>query len=945
MPDLASRAPIVRWKRKAFVRFLVSLTCASLVSALWVNAAFAAGSVVGTVFRDHNSNGVRDTGELGVAGVTVTAYDSSGTSLASTTTASDGSYVLTSLPDDVRIEVTNYPSYLNPGPKGTNSQTTVAFASTPAVNVDIGLAYPRDYCQSNPDLCTSVMINGDPLGGGTSGTQMALAGFAYSNAGTSPSPTSIASNSEIGSTWGLAWRPSTETVYAAAFLRRHAGLGPLGSGGIYAVDMSSATPVVSSFLDFDALGIDTGTVPSNAARGLDANAIVANQDPNAFALVGKAGLGDMDISDDESTLWVVNLFNQALYSIAIDSDNNPATTPTLSDISSYPIPDPGCSGGDWRPFGLKYYQGDLYVGGVCDAATSSNVTDLTATVYRFSSGTFTSILSFTLDYAKGEVLTSAFAPAVSVTTWWPWMDTQPGSSHLAPFDYIFIYPQPILSDIEFDTDGFMIMGFADRNGYQHGDNNYRVSSTLLEQGMVGGDILISYDNSGTYVLESNGSAGTVTSASGVGNGEGPGGGEFYDQDILTFFHFETSSGGLAVLPDSDQVATTAIDTAAGGLHTGGINYFSNSNGSLANNYMVYNGNMSSGLFGKAGGLGDLELLCEAAPIEIGNRVWFDADKDGIQDPDETPLANVDVTLASGGSDGVLGTSDDSSVTIATNSQGLYYFSSQSYPNDVLFNTEMRVSVDLSDPDLMGYSPTTMDYLGNSGTSNLRDSDGDDGVILAGFSSVNFTTGSPGENDHTYDFGFSEPSTTPSTTSSESQLQTASQLPETGFVPGQQTALPAQIGDQSPLEIGQLRLEIPALDINIPITGIPFDDATWDLSGLLSQAGYLQGTSFPTLQGNTVLSAHNYLPSGLPGPFNALDQLRYGDRIIISAWGQDYVYEVRSNEVVSSRTMRVLGHSEQNLLTLLTCKTYDERIQSYRQRVAVQAVLIKVESAQ
>jgi hypothetical protein len=49
-------------------------------------------------------------------------------------------------------------------------------------------------------------------------------------------------------------------------------------------------------------------------------------------------------------------------------------------------------------------------------------------------------------------------------------------------------------------------------------------------------------------------------------------------------------------------------------------------------------------FRKAGGLGDVELIGGAAPIEVGNRVWQDDDGDGIQDPGEPPIAGVTVGL-------------------------------------------------------------------------------------------------------------------------------------------------------------------------------------------------------------------------------------------------------------------------------------------------------------
>jgi hypothetical protein len=59
---------------------------------------FSAGGLGGTVYRDSNENGVRDAGEAGIAGVTVTLdIGNDGTIDRTTTTGSDGSYQFTNL--------------------------------------------------------------------------------------------------------------------------------------------------------------------------------------------------------------------------------------------------------------------------------------------------------------------------------------------------------------------------------------------------------------------------------------------------------------------------------------------------------------------------------------------------------------------------------------------------------------------------------------------------------------------------------------------------------------------------------------------------------------------------------------------------------------------------------------------------------------------------------
>ncbi len=63
-------------------------------------------------------------------------------------------------------------------------------------------------------------------------------------------------------------------------------------------------------------------------------------------------------------------------------------------------------------------------------------------------------------------------------------------------------------------------------------------------------------------------------------------------------------------------------------------------------------------------------------------------------------------------------------------------------------------------------------------------------------------------------------------------------------------------------------------------GIPLQNGTWDLTWLSRQAGWLEGTAYPTLDGNSVLTAHVYLPNGQPGPFIDLGKLSWGQEIAV-----------------------------------------------------------------
>ncbi len=168
------------------------------------------------------------------------------------------------------------------------------------------------------------------------------------------------------------------------------------------------------------------------------------------------------------------------------------------------------------------------------------------------------------------------------------------------------------------------------------------------------------------------------------------------------------------------------------------------------------------------------------------------------------------------------------------------------------------------------------------------------------------------------------------------------MPATGFAPGKVTTLPDQTAEQAYADLGDLWLEIPDLGIKTSIVGVPRSDDAWDVDWLWEQAGWLQGSAFPTWQGNSVVTGHVYLPDGKPGPFVDLSKLRWGNQVIVHAFGQRHVYEVRTNHIVMPDDLSVLKHEDKAWLTLLTCKGYNEGKDTYRYRIETRAVLLKVE---
>ncbi len=754
----------------AFVCQLVTIY--SGASPIVQAAACTGSSITGVVFRDYNANGVQDNGaggitEPGLGGIVVTAYDANGTvaSCESTATGAYGIDPVGAFP--VRLEFTlpadGSLNFLKPGAVGSNGRSTVTFVNASTANLNTGFAAPADFCGAtpSPDLATSCFVFGEQNDNpnGVNKDKSVMFAFPYGAGSTNPEdapavrtplPTVRAVAKQIGSVWGLAWNPQSQTLYAAAFMKRHAGFGPGGPGAIYQITAGGA----ALFHNFGALaGADPHPQPGQTCLSPGHNPNNSNDncwlnDTNSFDRVGKVGFGDLDIADDFSTLYTVNLADKTLLSIPTA---NPAGAATFT------LPTPAnCPAVDVRPFGLGVKDGKVYVGMVCSAESTQNRANLRAYVYTFTGGAFsaTPVLEADLTYNRGS----------GNLQWQYWLNrtsfnrndvNQAGGK----------WAQPSLADIVFDGNA-MILGLRDRNADQFGtvaggpDPSDPANYTAFSRG----DILRACANgSGGWQLESNGSCGGVTTP-GAGNGQGPGGGEYYyrDQQFIPA-HSETTLGGhlqIPGLPDVVSLIYNPIEGAANDARSdAGVKWYNNQTGAVTRSYLLYDGSGEIAFFDKANGLGDLEALCPAAPLEIGNRVWRDEDGDGVQDPGEPGLDGVTVELYR---DGVL------VGTTTTANGGQYLFNDSNVnlngaggivaglcgPNGAAVY-EVRipnVTGGTQQPPLAGL---TLTQGNNGGVTNgdLRDSNG----TLVGTGAVYAIPCSdlsaPGFNNHTYDFGF------------------------------------------------------------------------------------------------------------------------------------------------------------------------------------------------
>ena len=720
-----------------------------LFSILMLSTSIISANVSGTVYKElpvngssKNTYGVKDSNEPGVAGVTVVITDSSGSS-ETVSTGSDGNWSSTkSAP--VRVEFKDWPNYLYSAPDSNNSKTSIQFIDSDSNSVNFGLYNPAEYADSaNPKVVTVLNINGSGKAG-SSGDAPSIVEWEYNTNtqlyGYDPSKQKTdAKTLETGALWGLAYSKKKDILYSSAVVRRHSGFANGNIGDIYITkNIKSGNNITTSqWTNISSVGSvkrDSGveyTLPDDTK--------VENYDIDAYKKVGRVGLGDIDLSPDEKTLYVMDLKNKKV--IAID-------TKTKAIKNNFAISDPGCNG-DYRPWGISTHNNVLYVGVVCSAETSQNRDDLKAYVLKWNGAGFESVLNFPLNYEREP------AEGNQKANWHPWIQ----ENNIA---YVGdVYAQPILSDIEFDETGAMILGFADRYGLMTGHQNYTTNTNRHDKkiGFSGGDILRAcLDNSGWHI-EQDATCGGITT-DGEPKTAGPGGGEYYLEDAagpnsngLQWHHDETALGGLALIQGKDEVMTSAYDP----VHpdTGGVLILKNSTGKTQTRKQLYerNSGQDAGPYmGKAGGIGDIEVITTAAPIEIGNRVWDDTNGNGIQDVNENGIAGVTVKLICGGVEKASATTDSNGNYIFSNDSSKNSTSSRIYGISDLVADASNCKIVI--PNASNQAPLQGKKASPSEQGN--DKQIDSNGVMNGNDDEATINSTDIINNHTFDFGFIKP---------------------------------------------------------------------------------------------------------------------------------------------------------------------------------------------
>ena len=760
--------------------------------------------------------------EKGLGGVTIKAYRNDG-SLAATAISDaascgvEGTYSLALGGSDypVRVEFAVPIPYFE-----TFSQnTSVQFLTTPNSNVNYGVSEPTAYTDVTKgfNVISSVAVRSDYSGAPLS----TVKSFGYqqgSNGGT-PATTTNHVEDTYGYLRGIGSDKLRKKVYYSQGNKNYMknGNAPNNpSGKIFQSDFNTPTlSTLTQYLDLKAVGI-----PIDAFANENKNYIVpdvVNDYNNNISFAweanyGRVGIGDLDIDAKNEKGYVICMSTQQLISFPLNragidysrfssADLLAANTlPNANQIARFDIPYPGdgVNGGavpannfstsyipnnkdDWFVDGLGIYKGKIYIG-VTNPRYYARTGQYSGGNYITYSGADYTIY-YTFDPNNG--------------TWTRIMDAYMGDQMpgcpLSGCCRNTAFPF-VASDIDFDTyNDELILSFKNLRGDFEVNPNPLVANPQTNAEYGGNNFFIPQmayrafpvsNGSTNYRLEYSTGAnpGTVdrcgstyappTDPIATNWGNGSNYWKTFAQQYFPnqFINHETYYdayegadghgfiGAAASFPGGNETIFYYADPQ--NSQSGGINWIANDANALNFRQEMWSGNPSAGYYGKGQGVGDVELIYDVAPIQIGNRVWLDADADGTQDAAETAIANVSIELVNANGT-VVGTT-----TSAAN--GTYYFNASNVidtagnaklnilgpqPNANyiirIANTNFTASKGVAGSPLANLFLTVKDAV-STGLSDFSDSDAS---LNSGIAEISYTTGNYGENSHNTDFGF------------------------------------------------------------------------------------------------------------------------------------------------------------------------------------------------
>ncbi|MEZ0483685.1 SdrD B-like domain-containing protein, partial [Fibrella aquatica] len=752
--------------------------------------------------------------EIGLTGALITVYGDNEQVLGNTTSAANGTWSVavpgtyTGAQVLVECRLPTSLSALTPGPRGANNRTTVITVPRNSTGVDFTFGVGSQHAQDSPQVAFACFalpqpsnatgspgsaepmvirfpyINGGPL---TNATRAAAntttsTGQNYYAPGQNPPVTSkavLTTFGQTGTVYGLAYDKRRNRLLTSAFERAYTGIGANGGGGegriyVTTLDASGNATATALWLDLETAlganvaGVDPAITPNlsftNTVAGVANPVTVQRFEHNK---VGHLSLGDLEFSADGRTVYVVNLFSRQIYGIPVNADGTPNTagirtyTPT-NPCGTGSFTDPATPAPSARPYnavlglGIHPENGRIYCTVTCTGPAAAN---LTGTIYSFDPAPATTTfrqevqipLNFTLQ-AGGTGTEGVYRNEPNI----PWSTSANNSivsNELTNNNVEHASLADIVFDIEPNGTTYMIVG--GRNRFMDANSGSRTTT--------GQGVWIASSNGTSFTLENNGVVGSRTTANtltlpwfSVRNGNGV----FFNTNGTEGAY---STGNLIAIPGFTELAMGAVDNIRSAGNNG-LTFLNRVNGSRTRDILLL-GNLVTGEVArtdiyKANVWGEAEALLEAAPLEVGNYVFRDLNRNGIQDPSDTPIAGVRVSLVEDtNGDGL--PNEPVSATTLTDANGQYYFTQAA--NGLKYDTRYvlvinRASDFATGGVLLNAIPAQANVSSN--TKDTRDSDGE--ILTGSFVKTAFTTGAPGDNNHVFDFGF-EPCLPPSVT--------------------------------------------------------------------------------------------------------------------------------------------------------------------------------------
>jgi hypothetical protein len=750
---------------QAMKKILFCLVTITVLSAL--QAAFGQ---TGNVFHDYNGNGVKEANEPGVKGIVVKSYMQNGNNKGTAVSDSMGNYTLTPAAgtgQQLRVEFlipASLPHYKQSFKTNTAGKA-IQFVNGPESDINFAVINKAKYMYNDPLLVHSLFTFGNQVTGANKdvnvllamrnswGTNGTAADGSFSTWNTNPA-LGLAQAKEVGSVYGIAWSARRNMVYTSAYFRQFTGFGPGGPGAIYKVPVNPATGLRSAAPSVlkDVTTLSGQSMPVDPhGSDIPTDGSAASSTDTRLGMVGKYSLGDLEISEDETKLYTINLHNREV--IAINPDNGSLVGRWAIPVSGLTNTVGAVNSDDVRPFGLGYNNGQLYVGAVC-TAQSTQTDDGTAAGARGNRDALHAYV-WTLDEATGTfTLVMDFKIRGASARWNTWQDKWvDGVRRIVPTASTVQLAQPMLASIDFYGND-IVVGLRNRLNDQWGVNMYDATINADAYSEKWGDVLGGRytDLTGKFTIENNGTIGnrTATGAAGVISATYN---EFYRGDGSTTdsYGYENASGAFVQMGGEHLASLQNFPSYSFNLYPdrdfAGLVWMNQQTGAATKGYASYEGDLFNLPIGKTNGLGDVEALLFTAPLEIGDRVWEDSNGNGVQDAGELGKAGVTLELYDAAGTVLL-------ATTTTDANGHYSFNETNVPGGVLPQTTYKIRIAQSQYNYGGMGAlagmiVTTEHAASAGMASYADNDG---ANNNGRIEVTFTTGLPGDNDLTIDFG-------------------------------------------------------------------------------------------------------------------------------------------------------------------------------------------------